>query len=306
MFRDHTTSFKNRGPQWNQLVMAHAIQTPEKEPSQKQQKNRRARDTSKVVLNPTQSIRNEILCLVAGFAQTKDIWHLEELERVLEQADTDLTYQPPLENRKLHDFLDNEREMTMVDLDILRSEIETIWPNLADVSLEGLEALKDGLRSSGIVLEYHLLRSFLAEGCWRFANDGENRDGTNTKAQWEHLVHDTVGTLRRVAGMAPIATISLDQERLLLTTGVIKSLREIVKKGNEFDKGLKDMCGDQTNDGTLHDVWEKYAASLDTGAARLSWFEAVRYLASAMMQKHKGVQGMVQDVLGVLEKLNLG
>lgn len=256
MFRDHTTALRNRGPNWNRLALAHAIKPPsEGEPSQKQEKNRKARDTSKVVLDPTQSIRNKILCLVAGFAQTKDVWHLKELERVLEQADTDLEHQPPIENEMLHAFLDNDREMIADDLEALRLEIQTMWPDLTDVSIEGLESLKLGLRGTGQVLEYHLLRPFIAEGCWILENAQHQGVSLDTGANWENkLVSQVVGTIRRVIGYASTASIRLDQERLLLTTGVIKSLREIVKRGNDFDQGLKDMCGDQTNDGTLHDI----------------------------------------------------
>jgi hypothetical protein len=58
-------------------------------------------------------------------------------------------------------------------------------------------------------------------------------------------------------------------------------------------------------DGTLHDVWEKYADALDTDAAKKAWFEAARYLTAAMKHKQRGLADMIEDLIEVLDEMRL-
>ena len=57
--------------------------------------------------------------------------------------------------------------------------------------------------------------------------------------------------------------------------------------------------------GTLQDVWEKYANALDTDAAKLSWFEAARYLTAAQKHKQRGLDDMISDLVEALDEMRL-
>lgn len=72
-----------------------------------------------------------------------------------------------------------------------------------------------------------------------------------------------------------------------------------------FDKNLKDNSGDQTMIGTLHNVWEKFANSLDTDGAKIAWFEAARYLTAAQKHKQRGLAEMIEDMVEVLDRMKL-
>jgi hypothetical protein len=86
---------------------------------------------------------------------------------------------------------------------------------------------------------------------------------------------------------------------------ISNALKNILKAARYFHQGLKVNAGDQTMSGTLHDVWEKYANALDTDAAKLVWFEVVRYLTAAQRHKQRGLEDLIEDLIEVIDEMNL-
>ena len=90
-FRDATTVLNYRGSNWNKLATLQSVcPGSSKTPSAKQERFKRVRDTSKVILEPNISFSNEILCLTMSFKTSRDPWFLKELQNMLTQMDEDL------------------------------------------------------------------------------------------------------------------------------------------------------------------------------------------------------------------------
>lgn len=300
VFRDETTDLKQRGPAWNQLVAKQALRPSDRVLSAKQMAYKKARNTSKVVLEPKVALQNEISCLAECFAKTGEMWHLEELASILQQADEDLIYIPPASNTAMRKFVDNEEEFADGDAALMVEELGQLWPDLEGIDATDLEMLKEALVRVDIVLEYRLMRPFLAEAFFQIQKRREAEDGLPDVAE------EAVATVRRVlVSCEPAVPILTPDDESFLLPAITTALKNMLKAAGAFDKRLKDNSGDQTMTGTLHDVWEKYANALDTDAAKLAWFEAARYLTAAQKHKQRGLGEMIEDMVEVLEKMKL-
>lgn len=295
VFRDLTTAQKERGPAWNRLVAKQAFRPSDRTPSAKQVAYKRARNTSKIVLEPLLSLRNELVCYAEEFAKGGERWHLEEMKAVLEQADADLKHMPPATNELLRKFVDNEEDFEDEDADMMVEELLELWPDMDFIDATDLDILKKQLVKDEVVVEYELLRPFLAEAghCLEEAR--------RCKIPEDGIASRAVGTVRRVLNSCDtLVPMNTENEESLLVAAIEASLKNLLKAGARFDKGLKDNCGDQTHDGTLHDIWEKYRHALDTDAAKKSWFEGARYMTAARNHKDQGFyQGLNEIVKGL-------
>jgi hypothetical protein len=300
VFRENTTSLSKRGPAWNQLVAKQALRPSERELSVKQMAYKKARNTSKVVLEPKVALQNEIMFLVECFSKTGEMWHLQELVSVLEQADEDLTFIPPASNMTMRKFVDNEEEFEQEDPARMIEELGQTWPDLVEIDAIDLSMLKEELVRADIILEYQLIRPFLSEALFQLRKRREAGLGLLDVAE------EAIATVRRVLANCESAVPILTQDdESSLFTSILAALKNILKAASAFDKGLKDNSGDQTATGTLHDIWEKYADSLDTDSAKLAWFQAARYLTAAQKHKQRGLGEMVEDIVEVLEQMKL-
>lgn len=302
VFRDETTDMKLRGPAWNQLVAKQAFRPPDRPLSAKQTAYKKARNTSKVVLEPKVALQNEISCLVECLAKTGEMWYLKELDSLIQQADEDLIFMPPASNTAMRKFVDNEEEFEDGDAASMVEELGQLWPDLGGIDATDLEVLKRDLVKADIVLEYRLMRPFLAEALFQL----QARKIHKKKRDPSPVAEGALATVRRVLSSCESAVpiLTPDDESLLLPA-ITTALKNMLQAARSFDKELKDNSGDQTMTGTLQDVWEKYANALDTDAAKLAWFEAARYLTAAQKHKQRGLGEMVEDMVEVLEKMKL-
>jgi len=220
MFRDGTTDFKQRGPAWNSLVMKQAFRPSDAAPSQKQLAYKRARNTSKVVLEPRVSLQNAISSLVECFAKSGQTWHLKELKTILEQADDDLAFVPIAENIAMRKFVCNDEEFEEGDegdAAVMVKELHALWPDLTEITAPDLATLKAVLVQQNLFLEYRLLRPFLAEACFQIRKLREAGKEAGEDAV-DGVAKDALGTVQRIMGThqsaAPILTAS--DESLLL------------------------------------------------------------------------------------------
>jgi hypothetical protein len=299
MFRDETTDLKLRGPAWNKLVAKQSLRPSDGVLSSKQLTFKRARNTTKVILEPKVSLQNEICSLIECFGKTGEMWHLKELVSVLEDADDDLIFSPPASNTAMRKFIDNDDEFEGEYPALMVKELGQLWPDLKGIDATDLLILKEQLVRQHLVVEYRLIRPFLSEACFQIQELRANTEGLLDVAE------KALATVRRVLQYeTAVPILTPDNESLLIPT-IISGLKNILHAGRTFDKGLKDNSGDQTMTGTLHDVWEKYSNALDTDAAKLAWFQAVRYLSVAQKHKQRGLDNMISDMVEVLEEMKL-
>jgi hypothetical protein len=297
-YRDMTTDIKSRGPAWNEKVAVQAtriLPTPHTRGHSKPEK-----DTSKIVLTPERSLRNEILFLFECFKKSREPWLMQELSQVLKEAHSDLEFIPPASHVAQRKFADeDETDFTMADAQAMWSEFDKQWPtaDLEGVTPENILTLKQQLVKDELELEYRHLRPFVIEGCYRL-----NQTPSEATKGWGDIAYDALSAVRRIVGDSePRLSISAqDSDAMLLV--VKEKLKELLAAGNQFDRDMKDSCGSQVVAAeTLEDIWEQYSKSADVDSARKAWFAAARYLASALRQKQGGIQAELQRIVDSLE-----
>lgn len=309
-FRDSITSIKERSSSWNRLVAAESVRPGVNRPlSAKQLVYKKAKDTTRVLLPTDQSFLNEVLLLVSGFEKRQDPWFLEELRAVLCEADEDLKHTPLRRHAALRKFAEKGEDFNSEDATLLLEELADTWPEIVNVhsTKESVLRLKNAYDTSKTleVIEYRLLRGFLAEGLFVLAQAGQPGE-TIDQGEEDKLAECVYASVQRITpsikSTAPITTTSEN----LLVKSVVRKLKEIVSASHEMDIQLKDMCGDVTLDGSPYDMWAHYADAIDTDSAKVAFFSVVRYFLAEDQHRNKQVAGMIADLVEVLEKAGFG
>jgi hypothetical protein len=305
-FRNSITAVKERSSTWNKLVAAESVRPGVNKPlSAKELVYKKVKDTTRVLLPTNQSFLNEVLLLVSGFEKRRDPWFLEELRAVLCEADEDLKYTPLPNHNALKQFAEKGRDFNIENAVTLLEELADTWPEIVDVhyTKESVMRLKEAYDASETleVIEYRLLRGFLAEGLYVVANADEDEETTDI-VKVEAVYASVQRIMPSIKSTAPITTSSEN----LLVKSVVRKLKEIVSASNEMDTQLKAMCGDVTLDGSPYDMWAHYADAIDTDSAKVAFFSVVRYFLAEDQQRNKQVAGMIADLVEVLEKAGFG
>ena len=177
-YRDTTTVIKERATSWNRLVAAASTRPGEGALSEKQERLKKAKDTSRVVLEPGQSLVAELLCLLKAFGKSKDPWHLDEIQKVLKAADEDINLRPLPKNEGLRKFVE-KGQFDDSDAEMVVKEAMEQWPEMENLTSDAVLQLKEGIQDgNGTFLEYRFIRGFLAEGSYRIMlGDAVNKIG---------------------------------------------------------------------------------------------------------------------------------
>ncbi|KAI9692541.1 MAG: hypothetical protein M1822_006772 [Bathelium mastoideum] len=146
MYRDETTVKANRGSNWNR----RRLKLPPEQPlplclQKKQARHTRAHDLTKTIVEPRKSFLNEVLALTSGFAETREIWCLEELEKALDLAEKNLEFRPLHENTASHMFVDGQDRIDEGTANLMKAELVKIWPELGDITEENILRMSRGL-----------------------------------------------------------------------------------------------------------------------------------------------------------------
>jgi hypothetical protein len=306
-FRDPTTSIRERSSNWNKLVAAQSVRPGINRPlSSKQLLYKKAKDTARVLLPANQSFLNEVLLLVSGFEKVQDPWFLEELKAVLSEADEDLKFTPLPRHTALRKFAEKGEEFCDDDAILLQEELGDTWPEIdkAHCTKESILLLKEAYDTSETleVIEYRLLRGFLAEGLYVVSKKIQDDDTAELGEAVEAVYSSVQRITPAIKSTAPISTTSEN----LLVKSVVGKLKEIVSASKEMDSQLKTLCGDVTLDGSPYDIWAYYADAIDTDTAKVAFFSMVRYFLAEDQQRNKQVAGMIADLVEVLEKAGFG
>ncbi|KFZ03810.1 hypothetical protein V502_10644 [Pseudogymnoascus sp. VKM F-4520 (FW-2644)] len=296
-FRDATSAIKDRAASWNRLVAAVSVRPGEVGGtlSKKQERFKKARDSSRIVMEPDQSFISEVLCLLGAFKKSQNPWHLQQLTKVLAEADEDLNLRPPPQNKGLRKFVEDE-DFTIDDAGDVVEEVLELWPEVEDVTIENVMKLKQGIQEgAGTFLDYRFIRGFLAEGCYRLSIDGADAVVTN------EMICGIIGMLRRTTPESTVS-VSVDGNNLLFTT-IRQKLQEARRAGEVFDRELQKLCGDATIFDTPNDALASISQSVDMDQLKLGFLGAVRHIVGALQEKTSGLDRMVAEIVEVLEQL---
>lgn len=212
-FRDGTTSIQERGSDWNKLVLAKAVRVGlGKAPSAKQEHFKRARDTTKVVVEPNQSFVNEVVFLMKAFAKSQDLWLLKELQQMLAEADDNINCWPAASNASMPKFVTTGQEFNAADAQILIDEFVDQWLEVKELIIVRIIPLKKELEEACMELEYRLVRAFVAEEVQQL------KEVEDADIDLAMLVKGLINTTRCILGQMPqsMASILADQEGALL------------------------------------------------------------------------------------------
>jgi hypothetical protein len=300
-FRDNTTTFATRGTNWNELILAEAFR-PALDPvtSSKSRRVHKAKTSSKLVLEPVLSIRNQLSLHISCFLQSKETWHLEQALAVLKQAETDLAYMPPPSNEALLKFLDlDEASFDEGDAEKMIAEVEALWPGSMQTTPSDLVLVKQQIQRDKLFIEYRLVRGFLTQVAISV------RTGLEDDLPVNFLVKEVLRVTKTIMGETAIPKPLPVDEHSRLLISILKALRDIKTAGDRFQEGLQDDCGDALATGNLEDIWKKAAECVDQDGLRLWMGQAGRYLIAAKATKERGLGELVGDLVEVMEKLKL-
>ncbi|KAI9800716.1 MAG: hypothetical protein M1833_003132 [Piccolia ochrophora] len=217
---------------------------------------------------------------------------------ILTRVDADLKHESAVDIEALQEFVDLEIEFGKDLGGRVAQVVAVLWPEIK-ASMEDVLFLSKGLRDAGIVLEYRLLRGFLAYGPTQRV---DNVDAAS-------LAQDVCRTSSTIMGPGPSevrsrVSISAKEARILLNT-VTKKLREIQQAGQALSQELISNNGDQVLDTRFPEVWKTYKNARDLDIAKVAFDQAVRYIAMALATKTSGIEDMVEQLAGFLERLEL-
>lgn len=114
-------------------------------PSEKQQRYKRAKDTTKLVLEPGMSLVNELATLSLSYDRYRQPWHLKELRSVLEEVQEDLRFQPLPTYWGIRKFADLGEVLTEEDAEKVVDDVQELWKDVTNVTVPAVLKLKEGL-----------------------------------------------------------------------------------------------------------------------------------------------------------------
>ena len=123
-----------------------------KTPSKKQEQFQRAREATKFVVKPQQSLATKVVSLDLGFKKTQDHWYLNELQTVLAEADAGLNCRPAPTNEGSRRFTESDG-FSMDDAAQVVQELQRQWSEIQDAAVDNIIRLENALMHAGIVVE---------------------------------------------------------------------------------------------------------------------------------------------------------
>jgi len=308
IFRDHSTAKHTRKANWNRLVRKFALAQDTKVPTAKQAVLRRARDQSKLVLPPMMSLKNEVGALIAAYSQSKEPWCMDELAKLLEGIDNDLTMAPP-ENTALHAFANlgtaEAERYTEAEAKDLVEEMLVAWPD-STPQVQHVCILGQALQQAKLDIDYEHLQPFIREGlhtiAQAFGTGDLDQSLLNDRAeQLTNIAQETNDTVKRILGFgkAPMAVSAAEEGALV--RAIKNKLVEVVRTDEEFVKMLKTAAGDQALAMNYQDIWGAYCEQSDTDGARAAFMDVTKFNITAMRHKEAHLAQMVEKIIDILE-----
>ena len=125
---------------------------------------------------------------------------LEALSDALKLVDKDLASRPLPANHAIRSFVDSEVPFNDEQAEKMKTELVSIWPELACLEITNIRKLHHGLVNSAesILLEYHLIREFLLEVDFRLTHSQLDTDEAITG-----LVRDMYHSVKRITPPLP-------------------------------------------------------------------------------------------------------
>lgn len=299
-YRDSSTTSGKRASEWNKLAAKEAVRNaPPAVLSKKQARYGKSRDTTKVVLEPVTSLKNDVGFHMSAYLRTSETWHLEKVLAILEQADEDLKDMPAPSNTAMLAFLDNEnQDFGEDDAETMNNEIAALWPGFEKILTTDLLTLKKQIMEADMFIEYRLLRSFLAEAAYRLKKTHEGQDKSG-------IAKDALENVTRVVMSNGVMVPKEIPKEMELYSSVRNVLKNASESSKVFDEKMRDSYGNQLNTVPPQDIWEKFPAATDKDSAKAAWMENARNFAVASRNRERGIGDIVDDIIESLDHLGL-
>jgi hypothetical protein len=206
------------------------------------------------------------------------------------------------ENTALRAFAKAEETegMTEAAANDFLHEFSEMWPGQEFVTTDYIIRIKKQLVEQGIHLEYRFIRAVVVEACYQM-----NRMQATPDLD-QQIVRDAIAAAERILGGSKLAPLLSAADENATIALICSKLKEIQAAGNSMEESIKGAMGDSAFDASIHDIWAHYAGAADTDTARAAFMQATKVLVTALRQKERGIKGLVDDLVAVVEKLNLG
>ncbi|TGO53542.1 hypothetical protein BCON_0121g00230 [Botryotinia convoluta] len=315
-FRDLETALKTRKTTWGRLALAAAVRpdilaTP-------------------TFLNVQYLWPTNLILLAQTFAADPNRSTLQDIEASVQDAVADFQHRPPPSCTALRNFCEVDRDLSIEEAKDVVAEVQSLWPEVGEIRWEAVRQIKRGLVNLEAVLEYRLVRAVLAEGghVFRYQEDIEERpskDNDETMDEGEDEVNDTVmsgetDSSEVIQHTNQVEEIVLTAQRMIplpestmsiltkgdrtILAGVLKKLKEIQKAMIDGDQTILDACGDTSLEQySIHEIWGKFADSVDTDTSKMAFMAVVKRLMIHLMERNRGVRDMLEELILLLDRL---
>ena len=306
-FRDESTNINDRRGGWSAKVLEQVNHNVGELPAtEKQQRFKRARDQTKLILEPKVSFANELLLLTALWKEFKQPWVLQEMVDLIEMVET----QPGCKkaaNEIMNKFLNFEEQFTMEDAEGMSMEYLEMWPESGEtVDPDYLVYLRSAISKSELDFEQQDLRGFIAQGMYELRSAGSEEIKRWQPQEWQSLVKRThdIAKLHEPFAYKSMPSIPADHDNAILKALYVK-LREIKAASSDFDHKLKEQFGDAAVVGSSTDVWANYANSCDVDQSKVMFNGMARFMAARMKQSSKSTGDQIALLTDMMEKAGL-
>jgi hypothetical protein len=257
--------------------------------------------------SPRKSFANELRILVAAFSINRTPSSLGRVKTLLEQADPDLLQ---YNNTAINSFRcadDDETTFEISEAEEVVNEALKLWPDLANknISAEKVLIMRSALSRLGKEVEYFYVRGVIALGSARLRNTGLE---TLEMDEIDGIVGDVVESIELVVGkVTPEQRSSIEiSAYAVLVSAFLAKLKEIQAAALANINDVKKAFGDQTMDGTLPEIVQSYATSLDMGFAKHLFDEGMRIVAGELSSRTSNVLlDPVEELIEILKELEV-
>ncbi|KAI9659074.1 MAG: hypothetical protein M1821_002034 [Bathelium mastoideum] len=238
-YRDETTVKANRGSNWNR----RRLKLPPEQPlplclQKKQARHTRAHDLTKTIVEPRKSFLNEVLALTSGFAETREIWCLEELEKALDLAEKNLEFRPLHENTASHMFVDGQDRIDEGTANLMKAELVKIWPELGDITEENILRMSRGLMR------------------YREHSEGKEQDDD----EWLGRFVKVYKSVKRITPPLESRPPIQGPKDHVLLKALVNKLVDVKTANDNFSAALKNAFGDATEIAMPQELWARWVA----------------------------------------------
>ncbi len=214
-YRDDAGAWAARQANWTRKINMHCVRTADQISDPVRRQRQASSDHTAQYISELKTVMRSglLLCLTTP-KESRSIDWLDNLKVSHERARSDSNGERVLEADALSDFMLNSDEFGECQADKMVQVLALLWPELEGVTAERLRKLHKGLVEAEIVLEYRLLRAFVAGGVYQLSQQGvDNAEQDNLGV----IVRSVHGLVTQILGPKKVITAVPTEETMLLS-----------------------------------------------------------------------------------------